>query len=376
MLLRLHEERPHDGILVYTLARMADREADAVGVERWLGELERIGWRGGVEPSDFARTGTDPGVIARVTALAERELRVARARVERRVGIPGLAPEGTAWDPRRGEVLLSSGIRRTAVALGASGEAREIAPAAAAGVYAVLGMEVEVERDRLWAATAGAPFMRDFRAEDAGRSALVVFDLAKREVAARFAAPAAPSLFNDVALDADGGAWVTDTLQQAVYHLAPGAPELRRVTRAGDLVYPNGISAGPGGALYVADLLGLSRLDPRTGELRRLPAPSGVATLGGIDGLERHGDELVGIQNLGGRGTVWRIRLSEGGGEIVAAEVLEAGHPEFQNPTTGVVVGDDLLMLANPGLQLPTGDRVPDGEGAFVLLRLPLSAEG
>jgi sugar lactone lactonase YvrE len=368
-------ERPGDGLLLYTLARYAERGGDVERAIARLTELAAAGWDGGLERSDF------PGASARpeFAALAERldalERRVSRAEVVRELELPGLGPEGTAWDSERRELLLSSGIRRTVVAVDEAGIVRDLFPASHDGVFAVLGLEVDSAGDRLWAATAVAPFMDGHRAEDDGRSSLVAVDLASGAVAAVFEAPARPSMLNDLTVAGDGTVYVTDSAGGRIWRLRSGASALEPVDERGEWIGPNGIVlASDGRRILVADFLGLSLLDPDTGEQRRLASPDDFGSLGGIDGLDRAGASLIAIQNVAGRGRVLRIALDTTQTRVASVETLESANALFVNPTTGAVAGDRFLFLANPGAQTPSGSAAAgaDPSARLVLLGLRL----
>jgi len=357
-------ERPGDGVLLYTLARYAERGGEPERAIVRLEELASTGWDGGIERKDFPTASSRPGFAPVAERLDVLELVVSRAAIERELELPGLGPEGTAWDPQRGELLLSSGIRRTAIAVDEAGHARDLFPAARDGVFAVLGLEVDAARDRLWAATTVAPFMDGFRAEDEGRSSLVSVDLARGEVVVVVETPLRPAMLNDLVVAGDGTVYVTDSAGGRIWKLPPGASTLEPLEIHGEWIGPNGIAlAGDGRSLVVADFLGLSRVDPATGEQRRLPLPDGVGSLGGIDGLDRHGARLIGIQNVVGRGRVVRVELDQNETRIASVEILEAGNPHFVNPTTGAVAGDRFLFLANPAA---------DPGARLLLLNLPL----
>jgi hypothetical protein len=74
--------------------------------------------------------------------------------------------------------------------------------------------------------------------------------------------------------------------------------------------------------------------------------PPGATDLAGIDGLYVHGGSLVGIQNAVGRPRVVKVALAADGRSATAITIVESGAAVVDNPTTGVVVGDDLIFLA------------------------------
>jgi hypothetical protein len=102
------------------------------------------------------------------------------------------------------------------------------------------------------------------------------------------------------------------------------------------------------------------------------PAGSGLRS---IVGLYVHGGGLVWIQNGGGPDRVVRARLGADAATVTELQVLDAGHPDYNVPTTGVVVGDTLFYVATAQLgAIRTGGRVApaDSMRENVFLKLPI----
>lgn len=98
-------------------------------------------------------------------------------------------------------------------------------------------------------------------------------------------------------------------------------------------------------ALMVADYTsGLYRIDLTTGAVKTLAVPAD-ASLAGIDGMDRYGDDLIAIQNGINPGRVLRLHMSHDWQTIESVEVLlRAG--ALDQPTGGQVVGDDFIFIA------------------------------
>jgi len=129
--------------------------------------------------------------------------------------------------------------------------------------------------------------------------------------------------------------------------------------------------------LIVADYShGLLRIDPGTGSVSPLESPGGVTMLG-IDGLARHGRDLIAIQNGGVVPRVIRIRLDPGERAIVGIEVLDRNVAIADEPTLGVVVGDQFYYVANSQWEKRDEGGTPRPGAALaptIVLRLPLRA--
>jgi hypothetical protein len=372
-LLALVGERPRDAVLVYLIARGYDGAGQPDDAIRWLQRLDALGFDDALERADF------PGVAARADFAALEARFAARAVVRApsrpafTIDEPDLLAEGVAYDGKTGRFFVSSGAKRKVVAVDRSGRVSDLIAPGAGGIYAVLGLEVDEARRDLWAASAAAPFMAGARPEDAGKAALFRFDVDSGALRSRHELPVTPSLANDVAIAVDGSVYVTDSAQGMVFRLAAGAGAIEQVVPPETFLGPNGIAVAPDGArVIVAHLFGLSLVDPATGRVTPLDPPRPGVHLGGIDGLVNAPGGLIGIQNLIGRGRVWRIALREDG-HIRDVELLEANHPAYENPTTGELGADGFYYLANPHYQgRGNGPLRPAGDKKLVMLRLVL----
>jgi hypothetical protein len=131
-----------------------------------------------------------------------------------------------------------------------------------------------------------------------------------------------------------------------IYRGISGSPHLTRWHVLSGATFPNGITlSGDQRTAFVAHREGISAIDVVKGE-RHLLAPSNTVDVLGIDGLYWHRGSLIGIQN-GRRNRVQRFDLAPDGRSITTSTILEANHPMFMNPTTGVVVGNEFFYIAN-----------------------------
>lgn len=363
---------------IHHAARTAANAGDGDRAMGYLRVLVDRGFDDALEPADFA-------------SLAERDdyraiaQRLAAATA---VGTPSLhaesacldvLPEGAAFDTARNRFLMSSGRRRNVIAVDANGRCSDVVPSGDGGLLAVLGMDVDVARDALWVASAAAPFMRDAASATQGDTRLSRIDLASGRVVDSYPTPG-PGLLNDLDLLPDGRIAVTDSMAGTVYLLDPSAasPVLQPLLPSGSFEGPNGIVALADGQLVVADFHALWLVDPaapQASRKRRLTTPGG-RYLGGMDGLARDGAHIVAIQNLVGRGRVWRFRIDAENAHVEDLQLLLRQHPDLRNPTTGVVVvGRRFLFVADPNLQVFANGTIsdaPQGRHGQRILSLPL----
>jgi hypothetical protein len=205
--------------------------------------------------------------------------------------------------------------------------------------------------------------MEGWSPADAGRTGVFAFALDDGRLLAKVMlapeppgeAPLVPSsgsaespapAFGDLRVLADGALLVSDQQGGALYLLPRGADRFRRLTAPGALRSPQGVVVDRGGDhAWVADWsLGLMRVDLRSGTVARAKVAAEVNAYG-IDGLYRHGRDLIAVQNGTRPNRVVRLELE--GDRVVGQTVLVANDPRFSEPTLGAVLGDRFLFVAN-----------------------------
>jgi hypothetical protein len=367
----LKVERPGDGLLVYyeamTLASMGQVEPAVTALKQLAGR--RLGL---VPPKDagFDLVWEHPDFQAVRRRLIEDEPATAEAPVLMRLEDPRLIPEGIAYDGRRKVHYVGSIAQRKIVAIDARGKLRDFT-SGADRLEAVLGLAVDAPRDRLCAVSTNG---FELAAQQQRRNEVVCWSLAKGRVIQRVAVPEALQL-NDLAFGRDGTLFVTDSAAGTLWVHRPGERRFLRVGETGGLRGANGVAVSPDGSVYVTLSTGIARVNPLTGHMMRLPQPDDVAT-GGIDGLYWHEGDLVGVQNANNPGRVVRMALSQDGQRIRGLTVLQSHHhPAFVEPTTGVVVGDALHVIANSHVAAyqPDGTiRQPEALQPTAIVAVPL----
>lgn len=286
-----------------------------------------------------------PGLLARVKAQSKPQT---TARVAFEIPQPKFIAEGLAFDPRSEQFFASSTYLRKIVVREPGGRVRDFVPTADHGLLQVLGMKVDSARSRLVVLTAADDArMVDFKREDVGRSGVFIYQLPTgRLLQATWLSPGGKHLFNDLVLDADGQAYITDSDEGRIYRLSSDGRQLTAVTPAGVLLYPNGIDIdAPRHLLFVADTRGIWTVELATAAVKALPQEKGISSVD-LDGLYLHGDYLVGVQNPPQLARVVAFHLSPDHQKIVSAEPLDSVDARLVVPTEGVVVGEDFYFIA------------------------------
>ncbi|MCB9087479.1 MAG: hypothetical protein H6628_04115 [Calditrichae bacterium] len=143
--------------------------------------------------------------------------------------------------------------------------------------------------------------------------------------------------------------FISDSFSPRLYVIRAENDTLTELLQEPAWVSPQGITVGAADSvlLYVADYrMGLYRIDPARREARALPYPENTILMG-IDGLYYHDHSLIAVQNGVNPQRIIRAHLNPAGDRIEQIEVLEANHPEFDEPTLGVISGNIFYYIAN-----------------------------
>jgi len=299
---------------------------------------------------DFARIKGSAGFRAVVERMAALQTPVGSSRVAFTVADKELLPEGVTHDPKTGAFFVSSVHERKILRVGPDGAVGDFVPEARDGLLSTLALAVDAGSRSLWVSTDGVPQTKGVVKEDTGRSAVIEYDLdtgrKRRAVGPPASFPGAR--FADLTVGPGGDLWVADPYSGCLYVLRKEEASFRVFLEPGTIESPQGMAFSPTGRwLFVADYTqGIARVDPANGTVVLLDAPVDAATTG-VDGLVWGGGGLVGIQNGVRPHRVVRLRLDPGLERITEVSILERGNPRFDEPTLGVMVGDELYYVAN-----------------------------
>lgn len=366
------DQNPGDDAPAYLVAVALAAGGHKQDAARALRRLAESGSTRVPQAHDFP--GLDADTLRSLAAAAQANLPPPRSTVAHTLAQADLIPEGITHDPQTGRLFVGSTYRRKIVAVAQDGATRDLV--AAGTIDAPLGMRVDVERRALWVATVAIPTMEGYQPELRSRSSLLEIDVDSGAVRRTALRGRHGHLLNDLVLDRAGACFVTDSERGEVLRLDPGAQEFTVLVPAGELSYPNGLTlADDGRTLFVADFVrGLTSIDIASGTRTIIKHRPGMFTHG-FDGLYTHRGALIGVDNGAGQGRVVRMQLSPGRDVVTRLDVLEAGHPAFRIPTTGTIVGDDLIYIANSQIRSFTDNKIwpPEQLQPVVLLRLPLA---
>jgi sugar lactone lactonase YvrE len=280
-----------------------------------------------------------------------RQAPVHKARVAFTVSARDLFPEGLAVDADQRVFYMGSMHRKKILKFALNEQVSDFVKQDVYDLSPVGGVHVDTTDHSIWAAT------------DAGekhRPELLHFD-AQGRLLERYQSPGKmPHDLNDFVLRGAREIFATDTEGHHVYRFDRVLHAFRDIKLWRPVFYPNGITlSGDGKLLFIADMLGVIRVDLDTYESADVdPGPHN--TLCGIDGLYWHNGEFLGVQYGTGEYRVVRWWLSPDERRAVSKEILEYGTDLVSDPTTGAIFGGNFYYIANTGIYNLENDKIID----------------
>jgi sugar lactone lactonase YvrE len=261
--------------------------------------------------------GDSPKNRARVLCMARYLLLLSAASATISTGVaraqtaPAAVPDNSfpesVTSTKDGTLYVGSFNLGGVVKVAPGGKAEQFVKPGAGGTRSVLGVLADERGGTLYVCSNdisgfGVPGPSDIKG-----AWLKTFDLATGAPKGSFALKGPPSLCNDIAVGADGTAYVSDSLAPYVYSLKPGGAELEvfvtdpQLAPAKDGVGLDGIAVGADGNLYVttfipAKLFRIAANDGKAGAITELK-PSRPLAL--ADALRASGDGFLLIEGSG-----------------------------------------------------------------------------
>jgi glucose/arabinose dehydrogenase len=212
--------------------------------------------------------------------------------------------------------------------------------ASASGLTNVLGVLADDKANTLWVCQnstggrGGAPV--------AGQTALRSFDLKSGTAKGVYSFPPNAGICNDIAVSANGTAFVSESFRGRIHRLRPGATELEVWTSAQELNVIDGLAFLADGSLYANDF--------SSGKLFRIPV-NADGSAGAVvpietsmpftrpDGLRTAGPQTL-IQ-AEGQGRVTELRINGNRAEVRVV------HDSLPGATGVTIVGNSALVLVS-----------------------------
>lgn len=335
--------------LIYNLASAYAMNGQDENALQTLERLARMGLGYAIEKDDdFKRLADHPKFKDLLKTFVVNRGHIGASERAFELKDTDLITEGVAHDVKTGTFYVSSVHQRKIISVRKDGSVRDFS-SETDGLWGVFGIRVDPKRRQLWVTTMAAPAMKGFVESERGQSAIFRYDLDSRRLVKKYILPAGERhALGDLAFDDSGRIYATDSASPVVYTIDPKSDEISELVRSDIFVSLQGVAADPKGRwIYVADYSkGIFSIDPASKKITQLMATEDI-TLLGIDGLYLYGSggDLIAIQNGVTPNRVVRFTLS--GDRISRFKTLAAGHPDFMEPTLGVMSGDHFYYIAN-----------------------------
>lgn len=262
-----------------------------------------------------------------------------------------LVPEGIATDPRNGFIYISSIAKKKIVVFENNGSQKDFISTGQDGFLEGLGMKVDTSRNLLWAISVQT-LPGNYISHVHG------FNLANGKTKYHYSLQdTTPLMFNDIDIDRNGDLYITDTHSGGIYFIDTKTGMVDLFLRTKQIQYPNGIALGKNNQIYLATYgTGLLRIDIPTKKVFPLIGYKDTIITHGLDGIVFSDNTLMGVYNYSIRKNsfdipvVIKYHLDETGSIIIKETILAKGGPEFAEPTTLALSGNEILVLANTHL--------------------------
>ena len=308
----------------------------------------------GFDPSGdtaFSPLHNDPEYLALVERVRRQNPPVRRARIAFTIAQNDLFPEGLAIDASKRIFYMGSEYHNKIVRISETGEVTDFVKEGVYDLMPVGGVRVDPADHSVWCATD--PGKKD-------RSEIVHFDAEGKLLERYKPTTPGPHVLNDLVLRGRNEIYITDTEGNHVFRFDRVSHRFEDLNLGRPVFEPNGINvSGDGNVLFVADDLGVIRMDLRTHEVRDLK-PIAHDTMAGIDGLYWYKGDLVGVEYGTGAYRVMRWKLSADQREVESSNTLERGTEMVRNPTTGAILDDNFYFMANTGIENLEDGRILD----------------
>ncbi|AWX43955.1 hypothetical protein HME9304_00954 [Flagellimonas maritima] len=318
--------------------------------EKSVNTLKRVVWMDATLP--FQNDGDFQGLtnflpyMELINEVKDLNKIISKGRKAFEINDKSIHPEGVAYSEKQGKFYIGSVRQRKILELDKDRAVKEFANVES--LNAIMGLKVDDQNGLLWACSTPIPEMVG---DHEGKVAQVLcFDLKTGKLLESYSAPHENAWLGDLTISVDGAIYVSNSNAEnpVVYTVKKGKEELEVLFKAPNLISLQGIDLNTEGTkLFIADYReGIFSYDFEKKKLSAIKY-SLHHPLKGIDGLYYHNGSLIAIHNGLKPFRIMNYQLSDAEDEIISFAFIEKALPEMNEPTLGVMVGDELFYVAN-----------------------------
>ncbi len=265
-----------------------------------------------------------------------------------------LITEGIAYNPKTKTFYLSSIHLRKIISVNQKGETKDFSRESD-GLWSVSGMKVDVRQQILWVCSSVFPQMKGFKKEADGQSGIFKYDLKTGRLLEKYllSNETEKHVLGDLVLNQKGEVFASDSVSPYIYFIDSTTNKLVVWIKNDSFSSLQGMAlTADEKTMWVADYSkGIFKIEMATKRIIQLK-PAQNVTLIGIDGLYLFRGKLIGIQNGTNPQRVVSFSINPEATQITGFTTLEANHPDFNEPSLGVIIGTSLFYIANTQWEL------------------------
>jgi len=259
--------------------------------------------------------------------------------------------QAIAWDGSRNRYLVGTQAEGALIAISEEGETELLLEADEEnGLWSIMGLSVDEERNRLWISSSATPHFSEFSAADKNHGALFELDLETLEILGRINLPvdALSHELGSVAVTSDGHVYVIDRATPIIYQKLPDSDRLEAFFGSPELIELRDIAVTPDNSrVFVADAYkGILVIDPTVQRAGLLTGPE-TLNLGGINAIEYQNGHLFLVQGGFDPQRIVRLQLDGAGAGVEGVVPMVIALAEFDQPGPATIRDDQLIFFAN-----------------------------
>lgn len=259
-----------------------------------------------------------------------------------------LHTEGIEYDAVNKMFYLGSVHKRKIIKVAPDGTVTDFCPAASNGMTSIFGIKADTKKNLLWACSAPMQEMENY--DSTSRSAVFKFELSSGKLIQKYEMPliARTNVLGDLIIDKKGTVFVSDSQGNTIYTINEKTNKIEPFYTSPELMNLQGLTLSSDEKyMFLADYMkSIYRLNMKTKELAEVTS-SVDAALKGIDGIYFYENSLIAIQNGVSPLRCTRYYLNKDLSEIIKFEIIDRKHPNFNEPTLGVIDGKTFYYIAN-----------------------------
>jgi hypothetical protein len=259
-----------------------------------------------------------------------------------------LHTEGIEYDATHKTFYLGSIHKRKIVKVSQDGTVSDFCPAAFNGMTSIFGIKVDAKKNLLWACAAPMEEMENY--DSTSRSAIFKFELSSGNLIQKYEMPliAKRNVLGDLIMNKNGQVFISDSQGNTIYTINPKTNKIEPFYTSPEFVNLQGLTfSSDEKYLFIADYMtSVFVLNLKTKELNEMNSSVDVS-LKGIDGIYFYDNSLIAIQNGVNPLRCTRYYLNKDFTRINKFEIIDRKHPNFNEPTLGVIDGKNFYYIAN-----------------------------